>query len=137
YAKYRFDLDSISKLTRNKDLNSRKIEISNSSKILKEIVDAGGYVSVGGHGNPLPGIGTHWELWSFTYGGLENYKAIQAATINGAQKLDLQEELGSVEENKLADLVVLNSNPLIDIYNTVDIQYTIQNGNIFEADTMK
>lgn len=103
---------------------------------LKNIINSGGTISVGGHGNPLPGIGTHWELW-FMAKGISNYKAIQAATINGAKKIDLQEELGSIENGKLADLVILNSNPLIDIYNTVDILYTIQNGNIFEAETMQ
>ena len=128
YAKYEFDVKSISELHK-RDLERREIQ---------NRVDAGGKIRVGGHGNPLPGIGTHWELWAFTYdNGLTNYEALQTATINGAEKIDLQKELGSIEESKLADLVVLNSNPLVDIFNTTDIQYTIQNGSIYESETMK
>src|SRR5699024_11098077 len=88
------------------------------------------------HGNPLPGIGTHWETWFMTK-GIGNYKALQAATINGAEKLDLQEEIGSIENGKLADIIVLNSNPLEDIFNTTDILFTIINGNVYEAETMR
>lgn len=102
---------------------------------LNDIVDSGGKISVGGHGNPLPGIGTHWEIWFLT-NGISKYKALEAATINGANKLDLQEEIGSIENRKLADMVVLNSNPLEDIFNTTDIFYTIQNGSIYDATTM-
>jgi len=119
-----------------KDLESSKIRISNSSRILKEIVDAGGNISVGGHGNPLPGIGTHWELWAFNYSGLSNYETIRAATINGAEKIDFQEEIGSIEKGKLADMVVLDNNPLDDILNTTDILYTIRNGDVYETETM-
>ena len=102
---------------------------------LKGIVELNGKVTVGGHGDPLPGIGMHWEIWFMTK-GMTNYQALKAATINGAEKLDLQEEIGTIESNKLADLVILNSNPLENIFNTTDILYTIQNGNIYEAERM-
>lgn len=138
YAKFSFNLDSLSRIERNKDLEMRKIAISKSSRILKKIVKAGGKVSIGGHGNPLPGIGTHWELWAFTYDkGLTNYEAIQAATINGAEKLELQEELGSIEKEKLADLLVLNNDPLKNILNSIEILYTVHNGNIFDVASMQ
>ncbi|RXJ45387.1 amidohydrolase family protein [Gelidibacter gilvus] len=105
-------------------------------KTLGNIVDSGGKVTAGGHGDPLPGIGMHWEIW-FMAEGISNYEALQIATINGAEKLDLQDEIGTIESNKLADLVILNSDPLKRIFNTTDILYTIQNGNIFEAETMR
>src|SRR5699024_350022 len=63
YAKYRFKLDSISRAQRATYLKTNIKQISESSNILKQIMDAGGKLSVGAHGNPLPGIGTHWELW--------------------------------------------------------------------------
>lgn len=137
YAKYEYDLKNINKNFET-NLEANGIQISNSSSILKEIIDVGGKISVGGHGNPLPGIGTHWELWALTYGkGLTRYEALRAATINGAEKLDLQKEIGSLEKGKLADILILNSNPLKKIFNTVDILYTIHNGNIYKAKTMK
>lgn len=114
-----------------------EFRLMESSKALKDIIKLGGKISVGGHGNPLPGIGTHWELWALTYGGLSNYRALEAATMNGAEKIDLQEEIGSIEKGKLADLLVLNSDPIDDIFNSTDILYTIINANIFRADTME
>lgn len=103
---------------------------------LKGIIKAEGIISVGGHGNPLPGIGTHWETWFMTK-GMSNYQALQSITINGAKKLSLQKEIGSIEKGKLADLVVLEKNPLENIFNTINIQYVIQNGNIYQAETMR
>lgn len=137
YAKHEYDLDFISKTYR-KDLERRKFEISNSSRILKGIVDAGGKVSVGGHGNPLPGIGTHWELWALTYDkGLTNYEALQTVTINGAEKINLEEEIGSIEEGKLADLIVLNSDPLKNIFYSVSLFNIIKNGRLIELEYEK
>src|SRR5699024_6948929 len=125
------EIDSISLL-------KNIIDIKRASFILKDMVDYGGVVSVGGHGNPLPGIGTHWELWAFTFDeGLSNYQALRASTINGAEKLDFQEELGSVEKGKLADLMILNTNPLDNIFNTADILYTVKNGVIFTSEDMR
>lgn len=137
YANQYYDLDNTNNQFE-KYLVASKNRISNSSKVLKEIVDAGGKVSVGGHGNPLPGIGTHWELWAFVYNkGLTNYEALQSATINAAKKIEFHKEIGSIEEEKLADLLILNSNPLDTIFNTTDILYTIQNGKVLEASDLK
>lgn len=98
---------------------------------IKEIIEKGGNVSVGAHGNFTIGLNTHWELWALTLTGLDNYEALRAATINGAKKLSLQNEIGSVEKNKLADLVILDDNPLENIFNTTHINHTIMNGSIF------
>lgn len=112
--------------------HKRKIAIKNLSLKIGDKVK----ISAGGHSEPLAGISTHWEIW-FMSRAMSNYQALQAATINGADKLDLQEEIGSIESGKLADIIVLNSNPLDDIFNTIDILYTILNGNIFNADYME
>ena len=57
-------------------------------------------------------------------------------TIHGAHFLGLEHELGSITEGKIADLLVLNSNPLNDIRNTADIQFVIKNGIVYDADTL-
>ncbi len=106
-----------------------------SSKICKALVDVGEQVQLGAHGQ-LAGLGAHWELWMLQQGGLTNHQALRAATLSGAKYLGLDGEIGSIEPGKLADLLVLDANPLDDIKNSLNLRYTILNGVIYEAETM-
>jgi len=99
-----------------------------------KVVDAGGQVGIGAHGQ-LQGLGYHWELWSVASGG-SNFNALRSATLMGAQMIGLDQDLGSITAGKLADLVILNSNPLDDIRNSVDIQYVMKGGALYEGDTL-
>lgn len=101
-----------------------------------KIQRAGGKVGVGSHGQ-LQGLGFHWEMWSLSMGGMTPREVLKAATIDGAYIIGLVQDLGSLEAGKLADLVVLEKNPLEDIYNTKSIRYVMKNGELFEADTLK
>ncbi|MFQ5569906.1 MAG: amidohydrolase family protein [Rhodothermales bacterium] len=101
----------------------------------KKLVDAGGTVQIGAHGQ-LQGLAAHWELWMFAQGGMTPHEALRSATLHGAQYLGLDGDLGSLEPGKLADLVVMNQNPLDDIYNTEDILYVMANGRLYDAATM-
>jgi Tol biopolymer transport system component len=100
-----------------------------------KIQDAGGLVGVGSHGQ-LQGLGYHWELWALASGGMEPIKVLQAATRDGAEIIGRHEEIGSIEAGKFADLVILKTNPLDDIRNTNDIDRVMQNGRLYDADTM-
>ncbi len=102
----------------------------------KKIVEAGGRVSLGAHGQ-LQGLGPHWELWGLTQGGMSNRDALRCATATGAWELGLDRDLGSIEVGKLADLLVMEKNPLDDIHNSATLRYVIKNGEIFDAETMK
>ncbi|MBK8233629.1 MAG: PD40 domain-containing protein [Candidatus Eisenbacteria bacterium] len=102
----------------------------------RKIVEAGGHVSLGAHGQ-LQGLGPHWELWALTQGGMSNHDALRCATLTGAWELGLDRDLGSIEPGKLADLIVLNANPLDDIHNSESLRYVIKNGELFEAETMR
>ncbi len=101
----------------------------------KKIVEAGGKVCIGGHGQ-LQGLGYHWELWSVQSGGMSNLDALRCATIFGAQALGFEKDLGSITAGKLADLLVLEQNPLENIRNTNSIRYVMKNGLLYNAETL-
>lgn len=106
-----------------------------TSKSCKKLADAGVKVNLGAHGQ-LQGLGAHWELWMLAQGGMTNLEAIRAATLNGAFYLGLDDDIGSLEVGKLADLIVLDKNPLEDIQNTEFVKYTMMNGRLFDAATL-
>jgi len=100
-----------------------------------QVVRAGGRVCLGSHGQ-LQGLGAHWELWALQSGGLTPHEALRAATIHGAEAIGYQRDLGSLEGGKLADLIVLEKDPLKDIRNSNTIRYVMKNGDLFDGDTL-
>lgn len=105
------------------------------ARFVADLVEAGGRAGVGSHGQ-LQGLGYHWELWSMQSGGLSEHDALRVATTLGAEAIGFAQDLGTVEAGKLADLVVLNENPLVDIRNTTSIRYVMKNGRLYEGDTL-
>jgi imidazolonepropionase-like amidohydrolase/Tol biopolymer transport system component len=105
------------------------------SKQVKKLMDAGVKVNMGAHGQ-IQGIGAHWEIWMMQQGGMTNFEALKTATINPAQSLGLDQWIGSLEAGKLADLIVMDKNPLENIRNTESVHYTMVNGRLYDAETM-
>jgi imidazolonepropionase-like amidohydrolase/Tol biopolymer transport system component len=105
------------------------------SKSCKKLADAGVKINLGAHGQ-IQGIGAHWELWMLQMGGMSNMQALRCATMNGAEYLGMSKDIGSLEKGKLADLVVLDKNPLENIRNTEFVRYTMVNGRLFDSETM-
>jgi imidazolonepropionase-like amidohydrolase len=102
-----------------------------AARSAKKLMDAGVPVNMGAHGQ-IQGIGAHWEMWMMAQGGMSPLEALRTATINPAKSLGLDKELGSLEPGKLADLVILDRNPLEDLRNTESIYMVILNGRLLD-----
>jgi imidazolonepropionase-like amidohydrolase len=72
----------------------------------------------------------------FVQGGMTPHEALRSGTLYGAQYLGMDRDIGSIEPGKLADLAVLDRNPLENIRNSEYVRYVVINGRIFESDTM-
>lgn len=105
-----------------------------SASIGKALMDAGVLVQLGAHGQ-LAGLGSQWELWLLAE-AMSPLNSLQCATINGAKYLGLDRDLGSLEPGKLADIIVLDRNPLENIRHSDSVRYTILNGRVYDATTM-
>jgi len=104
------------------------------AKNMKNLVEAGGMVGIGSHGE-FQGLGFHWELWAMQSGGMRPIDALKTATILGAEGLGLDKDLGSLEPGKLADLIIMEKNPLDNIRNTNTIQFVMKNGRLYDGNT--
>jgi Tol biopolymer transport system component/imidazolonepropionase-like amidohydrolase len=105
------------------------------SETAKKLSDAGVKVNMGAHGQ-LQGLGAHWETWMLQQGGMSNLEALKTATINAAEYIGAGGEIGSLKKGKLADLILLDKDPLDDIENTQSIEMVMLNGRLFDTKTM-
>lgn len=113
-------------------------EFAQRVRELKALYDAGGaeLLVIGTdepvYTNLLPGFAYHRELLAMTYAGIAPADVLKAATLNGARALGVEEQLGSIETGKLADLYVARGNPLADIKAARDIRVVVKDGIAYD-----
>ena len=100
---------------------------------LRKLYNAGTSLQLGAHGQMM-GLGTHWELELFQGGDFRPAQILEIATIRGAEQHGLDAQIGSLEVGKLADLVILDGNPLLDIRNAAQIRYVMKGGVLYSGE---
>ncbi len=107
----------------------------NVARVANELNELGVKPNIGAHGQ-REGLAAHWEMWMFAQGGMSNMEVLKTATINPAETFGMDHQLGSIKAGKLADLIVIDGNPLEDIRVTDRVTYTMVNGKLFDAESM-
>jgi imidazolonepropionase-like amidohydrolase len=114
------------------DLATRKAFVEKELEVVNAMHRAGIPFLAGTDTPPavyiFPGFSLYEELQRFVAAGFTPMEALQTATLNPAKFLGLEDRLGTIEKGKLADVVLLNANPLEDIRNTEKIEAVIVNG---------
>jgi imidazolonepropionase-like amidohydrolase len=87
-------------------------------------------------GAALPGWSLHQEMELFVEAGLTPMEALLATTLNNAKVLGKEDELGTIEAGKYADLIILDADPLLDISNTQEIHLVIKGGLVLYPDVL-
>ena len=114
------------------DSDFHHLKSANTARMLSE---EGVMVSIGAHGQ-REGLASHWEIWSFVQGGMSPIEALQAATITPARALGYDADLGSLEEGKLADLVIIDADLPAEIFSSDQVDQVMLNGRLYDSKTL-
>jgi imidazolonepropionase-like amidohydrolase len=106
-------------------------------KLLSRLIERGALVGVGTDSPYTPfGTGLHAELRLYQREGLAPYQILQAATLQSARIAGVDKDLGSIEVGKLADMVIIDGDPLADISNVTRVAGTVKNGRYYPIDAL-
>jgi Tol biopolymer transport system component len=108
--------------------------MARSSKTLTDLLRAGVPIIAGVDAPLVPnGVALHTELAGYVEAGFTPYEALRTATVNTAALLNAQKDLGTIEPGKLADLVIVDGNPLANIRDTMRVRTVIRNGEVMSV----
>ena len=109
------------------------LPINSDSVVYGKLAAAGVIVASAEHGE-VKGAGTHWSIWSMA-AQVPNEVALEIGTVNGAKYMGLT-DLGAIAPGMMADMIILDRNPLENIRNTWAIDRVIKNGRIYQGDSL-
>lgn len=110
---------------------------SNTGKTLKKLSESGANITSGTDSPIMPyGASLHVEIWSYVESGLSNFKALQTSTINAAKALNVDKDLGSLEVGKIANISIVEGNPLENIRDTQRVKYVLMNGKTYTIEEL-
>lgn len=107
----------------------------NNAEVAAQLQDLGVDVLSGAHGQ-REGLAQHWEIWMMAQGGMEPLEALRTSTIAPAEVFGMDHQVGSLKSGKLADIIVIDGDPLTDIRDTDKVTHTMVNGVLYDAKTM-
>jgi imidazolonepropionase-like amidohydrolase len=108
-----------------------------SSKVLMDLLHAGVPIVAGVDAPLVPyGAALHTEIAGYVAAGFTPFQALKTATVNTATLLNAQDDLGTIEVGKLADLVIVDGNPLVNIRDTMRVRKVIKNGELFTIEEL-
>ncbi len=121
---------------------TRSLWVTSFSNMVKPMYDSGINILAGSDSGPFnsftyPGQSIHKELELLVNAGLTPQEALITSVINGPKFFDLENEYGSIEEGKIADLLILSENPLADISNTTSVAGLVSKGNWYSSHELK
>ncbi len=109
----------------------------NLQKGVKALFDAGAHVTTGTDSPFVPyGMSLHTELQAFVDAGLTPFQALRSATLWAAEAVGVSADLGTIEPGKLADLVIVNGDPLTNIRDALNVEQVIRNGEVLSIDRL-
>ena len=114
-----------------------KTMFERQASLIKKISDRGGQIIAGTDSPILPyGFGYYTELLCYQEAGLNPYEVLQTATCNAAEALNASDQIGSSQEGMLADMLILDQDPTVDIYNLKTIDKVILSGRVMELESL-
>ncbi len=109
----------------------------NLQKTIKALIGAGAHVTTGTDSPFVPyGMSLHTELQVFVDAGLTPYEALRSATLWAAEAVGVSQDLGSLEAGKLADLVIVDGDPLANIRDAWNVTTVVRNGDVYTLETL-
>lgn len=112
-------------------------DFTNALQMVRQVYDQGGWIVAGTDAPIIPyGFALHLELQAYAAAGIPAFEVLQTATLNAAKVLHLEDELGSIEKGKLADILFLHADPVADMKNLMQVDRVLINGVVLSVEDL-